>query len=176
MNRSLTAREWILLALLGVIALVSCYLLLFYNPVTQRRDDALAAAELCRMDVEAAQVRLAEKQRMEQVLDDLFAKNPNPVSLAPYDNLQPVMFELHGILSAAQDYSLSFRSVDAADSIVRRGIALSFTSGSYDGAREILRQLHDSAYRCMVDGLSLSLGSRGGPVSVSATLVYFECQ
>ena len=176
MNRSLTAREWTLLALLGVLALVSGYLLLFYTPVTQRRDDALAAAELCRMDLEAAQVRLAEKQRMEQVLDTLFAKNSDPVSLAPYDNIQPVMFELHGILSAAQDYSLSFRSVDATGSIVRRGIALSFTSGSYVGARAILQQLHDSAYRCMVDGLSLSMGSRDGPVSVSATLVYFEYQ
>ena len=44
MKRKLTAREWVLLALLGIIALVSGYILLYYNPMSLRRDAAVADA------------------------------------------------------------------------------------------------------------------------------------
>ena len=66
MKRSLTAREWILLGLLGVVALVSGYVMLFYMPMTARRDAAREETELCRLQAEAAQVRLEEKRRMER--------------------------------------------------------------------------------------------------------------
>ena len=45
MKRSLTAREWILLGLLGVVALVSGYVMLFYMPMTARRDAARETGE-----------------------------------------------------------------------------------------------------------------------------------
>ena len=37
-KRQLTVREKLLLGLLAVIALVSGYLMLFYNPMVQKRD------------------------------------------------------------------------------------------------------------------------------------------
>ena len=41
----------------------------------------------------------------------------------------------------------------------------------------VLRQLHDSAYRCMLDDVSISIGEGDdGNVSVSASLVFFEYQ
>ena len=81
MKRSLTAREWILLGLLGVIALISGYVMLFYMPMTARRDAAREETELCRLQAEAAQVRLEEKRRMERELEDLFAGEVEPVRL-----------------------------------------------------------------------------------------------
>ena len=177
MKRSLTVREWILLGLLAVIALASAYVTMFYMPMTTRRDSAVTGTEQYRTQIEAAQLRLLEKRRMEQELEEIFAQAPNPVSLAPYDNLQPVMMELHAILAGAEDYSLSFGSVNGEESIVRRSISLTFTIGSYDAAKAILQQLHDSAYRCMLDSVSLSLGQEsGGPVTVNTTLVFFEYQ
>lgn len=173
MRRRLTTREWVLLAILGVLVLVSGYILLFYNPVTASRDAALSDAALCRTQLEAAQLQLSEKRRMELELDEIFSQNERPVSLAPYDNIQPVMVELNTILLAAEDFSLTFGSVDDKESIVRRDISLSFTCPSYFVAKAILRQLHDSAYRCMVDGVTVSIGQTGS-VAVSATLVYFE--
>ena len=74
MKRSLTAREWMLLGLLGLIALASSYVMLFYMPVTARRDSAKEETELCRLQMEAAQVRLEEKRRMERELEALFAQ------------------------------------------------------------------------------------------------------
>lgn len=176
MKRSLTPREGILLALLAVIAVVSGYVMLFYNPMTTRRDTAREETELCQIQIDAAQIRLAEKRRMEQELEELFARDPSPRSLAAYDNMQAVMLELHTILERTQDYSLSFGTVDTSESIVRRNISLSFSAGSYQTAKEVLRQLHDSAYRCMLDGINLGLGQEGGGVSVTGNIVFFEYQ
>lgn len=177
MRRQLTPREWMLLGVLLVIAAVSGYVLLFYMPMTEARDNALAETEMCNIQLEAAQLRLEEKHRMEQELEEIFAQDSHPLSLAQYDNLQPVMMELHMVLSAAEDYALSFGTVNAEDSIVRRSISLSFTTGSYEAAKGILQQLHDSAYRCMVDNVSLALGrGGGGSVTVNSSIVFFEYQ
>lgn len=174
MKRKLTAREWVLLGLLAVIALVSGYILLFYMPMTARRDSARSGAELCRAQTEAAQVRLEEKRRMERELEALFSGDTEPLSIADYDNIHPVMLELNGILSGAEDYSLSFSTVDTSSAIVRRSISVSFTSARYEDARKILRQLHGSAYRCMLDDVTLSMERGGGAVSVNGVIVFFE--
>ena len=177
MRRQLTAREWMLLALLGVILVVSGYMLLFYMPMTAERDRCVGETESIRTQTEAAQLRLEEKRRMERELEALFSADSPPLSIADYDNLQPVMFELNAILSGTEDYSLSFSTVDASQPIVRRSISMTFATGSYDSAKAVLQQLHDSDYRCMLDSVSLSLGQGAqGPVTVSGDVVYFEYQ
>ena len=162
MRRQLTTREWMLLALLGVILLASGYMLLFYMPLTAERDRCLGEAESCRAEIEAAQLRLEEKRRMERELEDLFSAGEPPRSIADYDNLQPVMFELNSILASTQDYSLSFSTVDASQAIVRRSISMSFTTGTYESAKAVLQQLHDSAFRCMLDSVNVSVGQGAG--------------
>ena len=177
MRRQLTTREWLLLALLGVILLVSGYMLLFYIPQTTERDRCIGEAETCRMETEAARLRLEEKHRMERELEELFAAETPPLSIADYDNLQPVMFELNSILASTEDYSLSFSTVDASQAIVRRSISMAFTTGTYESARAVLQLLHDSAFRCMLDSVNISIGQRNeGSVSVSGTIVFFEYQ
>ena len=68
MRRQLTAREWMLLALLGIILLISGYIMFFYMPMTSERDLCLSEAETCRTQTEAARVRLEDKYRMEREL------------------------------------------------------------------------------------------------------------
>lgn len=178
MRRQLTAREWILLGLLGVILLVCGYLMLFYMPQTAERDRCLSEAELCRVQTEAAQFRLEDKRRMERELEALFSADSPPLSIADYDNLQPVMFELNSILAHTEDYSLSFSTVDASQSIVRRSISMTFTARTYEAAKEVLQQLHDSSFRCMLDSVNISIdqGIGAGAVAVTASIVFFEYQ
>jgi len=177
MKRKLTVREWLLLGVLAVMLVICGYMVLFYIPVTNQRDSAINEAETCRVELEAAQLRLEDKRRMEQELEEIFARSEDPLSLAPYDNLRPVMMELYAILGGAGDYSLSFGTVDAEEPIVRRSISMTYTAGSYAAAKDILRRLHDSAYRCMLDSVNISIGQGGdGPVSVNSTIVFFEYQ
>ena len=198
MRRKLTVREWLLLALLGVILLVSGYISLFYMPMTSERDRCIAEAEDCKMQTEALQVRVEDKKRMERELKEIFAADPDPRSIAPFDNLKPVMRELNETLSSTRNYSLNFGTVDASQPIVRRQISMNFTVGSYATAMRVLQQLHDSEYRCMLDNLSISFDQNswegytpgfwwqdwdwdnhdndGGNVSVNGIIVYFEYQ
>lgn len=187
MRRQLSVREKMLLALLSVILVIGGYISFFYMPMTAERDRCVGEAEECRLQTEAARIRLEDKRRMERELEKIFSGETEPVSIASYDNLRPVMQELSGILSLARDYSLNFGTVDASQTIVRRQISLSFTADSYASAKEVLNRLHGSAFRCMLGDLSVSLGRRSedtfwldswddrdGSVAVSGTLVYFE--
>lgn len=125
--------------------------------------------------------------RMEKELEEIFAANPDPLSIPDYDNLKPVMFELNSILAETDNYTLTFGTVDTSESIIRRGISMSFTCGSYDSAKGVLEKLHDSSYRCMLDNLNVSLGSYsrnnfwdedyyGNSVVVSGNIVFFGYQ
>lgn len=176
MKRRLSAREIILIGILLVLVLVGSYLLLFYRPMAAERDRLESEKAACEEQLQPALARIEEKRRMEQELEVIFASSKAPVSLAPYDNQKPVMVELNSILQSTREYSLSFSTVEAGeeDKLVRRRISLSFTSGSYEAAREVLNRLNNSIYRCMLDDISVSLGEQGGATSVSTTLVYFE--
>ena len=114
---------------------------------------------------------------MERELEELFAREESPRGLAAYDNLQSVMLELHTILADTRDYSLSFGTVDASQSIVRREISVSFTSDSYNAAKAVLRRLHGSLYRCMLNDITISLGQTAdGLAAVNGSVVFFEYQ
>lgn len=177
MKRSLTVREWVLLALLAVVAAVSAYVMLFYMPVSTQRSADREETALCQTQIEAAQLRVSEKQRMEQELEALFAREPSPRSLAAYDNLQAVMLELHSILEDTIDYSLSFGTVDTSQSIVRREISVSFTTADYAAAKAVLQRLHGSPYRCMLNDITVSLGQTiESLTAVNGSVVYFEYQ
>ncbi len=175
MKRQLSAREIILLVMLFAMALTGGYWVLFYTPMTEELSRLEAERIAGEEQIVAATQRAQEKQRMERELAEIFAQDPNTVGLAPYDNQQPVMFELNSILQSANDYSLSFDTTDtsAEDGIVRRHVSLNFTASTYDAAREVLNRLHDSTYRCMLDSINLS-SAGGGQTSAAVTMVFFE--
>ena len=68
MNRSLTPREWLLLAVLLVVLLISSYLMFFYLPMSTERDNLRRDIESTGLELEAAQIRVENKQRMEREL------------------------------------------------------------------------------------------------------------
>lgn len=175
MKRRLTVRELVLLGILAAVLLVSGYMMLFYLPMTTELKRLEGETELCRTEMTGFQQRSEEKQRMERELEELFAQPEPPLGMPAYDNIQQVMFELNAILASTEEYSLSFGTVDAGESIVCRRISLNFTSGSYEQAKAVLQQLHDSVYRCMLDDLRLSMSSgQGRGVTVSGSIVFFE--
>ncbi len=177
MKRQLSTREIILIGLLAVVGLIAIYVLLFYTPMTSALDSLKSQKESAEIDLQAAQLRLEEKQRMEAALEEIFEKDPDPVGLAPYDNLQNVIVELNAVLKDTENYVLSFGTVDDAETLVSRQITLQFTSKSEQAARAILQRLHDSRYRCMLDDLSVAVSdSAEAPVTVNASLLFFEYQ
>lgn len=173
MRRRLTAREVTLLIILLVLLLFAAYYLLFYLPTQQELDDLQAQTVETESIIEAEQMRLARKQEMERELAEVFEKDPDPVSMAPFDNSRNVMHQLNSILSAASDYSLNFSAASPGESgdFVRRDISMNFTCLNYTAARSILQQLHDSRYRCMLDSVSVTERRTGG-VTIGPSWLY----
>lgn len=177
MRRHLTAREWVLLALLGVILVICGYMLLFYTPQTAERDLCLQEAEDVLAQTQAARLRLEEKQRMEQELEALFSADTPPLSIADYDNIKPIMAELDPILALTTEFKLTFSTMETSLPLVRRSIAVTFTTDSYERAKTVLQRLHDSGYRCMLESVNLNLKEAAeGRVQFNGTLVFFEYQ
>jgi cell division protein FtsL len=141
--RRLSTREKTLLCILLVLALVGGYIVLFYTPTQDRLTELENKIAQTEDDILTAQVKVERKKAMERELDALFAQDSEPLSLAAYDNIQAVMFELNSILGRAEEYSLNFSSVDTESTIIRRNISLRFRAGSYASAKEILQLLHD---------------------------------
>lgn len=177
MRRQLTVREGVLLALLGVILVICGYVLLFYMPQTAERDRCLKEAESIQAQIQTVRLRLEEKNRMEQELEELFSSDTPPLGIADYDNLKPIMVELDSILALTAEFQLTFSTEEISQFIVRRNIAVAFTADSYERAKTVLQQIHDSGYRCMLESVRLNFGeSASDPVKVKGTLVFFEYQ
>lgn len=175
--RKLSVREKTLLCILLVLVLVSGYVALFYMPMTQQLDNLEQQIGFNEQLIFESQLRVEKKRQMEAELEEIFANNSDPRSLAPYDNVQAVMMELNGILEQAQEYSLNFGTVDTQERIIRRSISMHFTTADEASAKSILQQLHDSSYRCMLDDVSITLEQRDSyGAEVTATIVFFEYQ
>lgn len=176
MRRKLSSREHFLLMILILLIVASSYIFLFYIPTTEKIADIKIQAEDAKAEIEVAKALLERKHAMETELEEILSGKKEPVGIAPYDNLQQVMFELNAVLGKTSNYSLSFGAVDTEHPIVRRTISMSFSCPDYDTASSVLRELCDSEYRCMMDNLTISTGDGGNAVSVSASIVYFEYQ
>lgn len=195
MRRRLTSREIVLIIILVVLVLVSGYYLLFYVPVQNEKDSLTNRIEDTETEISVDQARVEELDRMKAELEAIFAGGADPASMAPFDNWENVMNQLNGVLSVAEDYSIDFATVDedGEDGVIRRKISLSFTCADYASARDVLQQLHDSPYRCMIDDLNVDVRSRGQAwswwdgtlpeaqpgditVDVSTSIIFFEYQ
>ena len=89
-----------------------------------------------------------------------------------------VLNQLYGILGRTTDYSLSFTDPEVQeDGTVRRNISMSFHCDSYTDAKDVIGDLTDSQWRCLVSNLSITC-SEGDMmaygVDVSATITFFE--
>lgn len=183
MIRKLTAREKVLLSILGVLLVGVLYYLLFYVPMTNRTKDLQSEIADLESQIATSQARGQKMQHMEAELKTIFEKNPNPPALARYDNSNALMSQLNAILAAASSYNLTFAAVDTSTPVISRGINLTFTAESYFTARSILDQIQNGKYRCLIRDLSVTIGGgrmidgTGGTshtVFVTANLTYYE--
>ena len=173
--RKLTLRERVLLVCLGVVAVISAYLLLFAQPMDRRQEQAQAQLDQAQELADQLAGRVAEQQRMEQELIRLEKEGGGLPAMPVYDNLQAVMNTLHTTLAGCQEYSLSFQGSSGEDHIYRRQVTMPFRCSSYEQAKRVLRQLQDGPLRCLLENVDLAQQEDGG-ATVTATMTFFEYQ
>ena len=192
MNRAFTTREKVLLVILAVLIIGIGYFKLLLEPINTGIENYqnMTAAEQDEILVNTA--LLQKKKQMEQELEALFAQG-DPTPIPVYDNSGTLLVELHRILDKSLDYSLNFSGTSPMDVeyLIRRPVSMTFQTASYEQARAIINELHDSDNVNCISDLSMqvnngNLNSRNEIihwdldddtdywVTVSLTITYYE--
>jgi hypothetical protein len=130
------------------------------------------------------QSMLVQQQKMQDDIAKFKSSGMTATEMPAFDNTQPLMAELNGILSAASEYTLKFedvndpkssssksssssssssstsasseKSASSSSNVVERGVSLTYGCSSYQEARVILNSLVHGRFPCSIDDFSLT--------------------
>ena len=175
----LSLREVAMLLFLIVLLIGVGYYMGFYTPLQKEMASIASQTTDCDMQITAATAKLSRMNTMQAELDEIFSRPAKEITkIAPYDNKEVVLNQLYGILGRTTDYSLNFTDPSVQeDGTVRRNISMSFHCASYKAAKDVIRDLTDSQWRCLVNNLSISSDEgdmMDNDVTVSVTITFFE--
>ena len=187
LSKQFTRREKVLLIILALLLLFAVYFLAVHRPVTEALDRIQAESETVSADLMVLEAKQQRMEQMQKELDEILAQ-PNVAEIPTYDNLQQVMNFLNTVLHSANEYSLSFQSLQQQEdnSILRRAMQMTFVTLSYKEARDMISQLQNCPYRCQLSDFSIAPATADGqsrdtvaalldgPVQVSLTVTFFE--
>ncbi len=175
----LSARETVMLLFLVVLLIGVGYYMGFYTP--WQEDMASISRQSADTDTQitTAMAKVVKMDEMQAELDEIFSRPASEITeIAPYDNKEVVLNQLYGILGRTQDYALNFTDPEVQDDgTVRRNISMSFSCGSYNAAKRVIKDLTDSQWRCLVSNLSIAANEDDmlhNGVTVTATITFFE--
>ena len=187
LSKQFTRREKVLLIILALLLLFAVYFLAVHRPVTEALARIQAESETVSADLMVLEAKQQRMEQMQKELDEILAQ-PNVAEIPTYDNLQQVMNFLNTVLHSANEYSLSFQSLQQPEdnSILRRAMQMTFVTLSYKEARDMITQLQNCPYRCQLSDFSIAPATADGqsrdtvaalldgPVQVSLTVTFFE--
>ncbi len=158
LNRAFTNREIAIILLLTLVLLVLVYYRFFYTPMQDRLD--YLENETATVDTQI-QVEQGRARKIQEMLEQIeIGIKEYPGEVMTYDNVKSEIDVLNGILNSAKSFEVTFQQPTANGNNVRRRVNINFVARNYASARAIIRQLHDSEYRCMITTLSMSPASR----------------
>ena len=178
-KNKLTARESLMLVFLVVLLIGVGYYMGFYTPLQNEMTSIATQSSEVDAQITTAMTKVKLMDEMQAELDEIFARPEEEITeIAPYDNKEVVLNQLYGILGRTQDYSLSFTDPEVQeDGTVRRNISMNFHCESYADAKEVIKDLTDSQWRCLVSNLAISCDEDNMMefgVTVTATITFFE--
>ncbi len=179
-NTKLSKREMVMVAFLLILIIGVVYYMAFYVPLQEELASIASQSANLDTQITTASAKITRMRTMQTELDEILARPAEELTeIAPYDNKEVVMNQLHAILSTQTlNYSLSnSEPAIGSDGTVRRNISLSFGCADYEAAKEVIRNLTNSQWRCLVSNLVINSSSGdlfSGAVSVSATITFFE--
>ena len=179
MNRAFTTREKVLLVILAVLLIGIGYFKLILEPINSSIETYQSNTAAEQDEILLNTVTLTQMKMMQTELDEIHASG-DAKPLPSYDNSDKLLVELNQILDKSDDYSLNFSGTSVLDGgyIVRRPLSLTFTTKTYDEARTILTELHDSDNINQISDLSISFTDNNDTsrVEVSLSIAYYELE
>lgn len=159
MSRDFTAKEKVLLLILGLILIALSWYRFIFIPCRDGVASARAEQERYQTELLVAQAKEAQLQKMQAELDEIGDRMASS-RMESYNNTKQELTLLNSILENANDYSVSFSGVTRDGDQIRRNFSLTFQTGSFAAAKQIIQRLAESEYRCLLGDMQYSVTLR----------------
>ena len=176
MKKQLTVREKVLMCILAVLLVICAYYYAFYTPVLQKVATYKGEIEFLEEQNKVLDAQVEKMNLMKAELEAITSGEMGEVNEIPaYDNSYNVLNSLSAILEKAVKYQVNFVEINQEENIVRRNINMTYYCSSYENAKSIFEQIHDSEYRTLIKDVNYNHSDSGElPYSVTLTFTYFE--
>ena len=168
MSREFTRKEKMLLVIMCALLIGILYFEFVYRPVKANMNKYNTAKLSVKLATEQAKSLSIKKMESEMAGN----KASNIGTVATYNNVKQELKALNNIFSSASSFNLDFSDPVKDGDAVRRNVNITFTAKSYSAANNIINELHNCEYRCLIRTLSLT--SSGGTVSGNMQVTFFE--
>ncbi len=179
LSRDFSKKEKILILFLIIVLIALGYYQFIHKKVVSDIEKADTEYEALRTELTAVNAKVAALTKMQNEIDSI--SSGGTVSIMPsYNNSKAVNQLLNDVLRVTDDYSLTFANVTKNGDQIRRSVSIQFTARDYTTVQNVLAQLTESQYRCIVMDISCSSGTartrniQYDVVNVKATVVFFE--
>ena len=171
-SRDFTTTEKILIVVLAVILLALAYYQFVDKTVRDTIGNANSEAQSLEMEIDALQQRAMKLNSLQNRMDEM-EENGTLSYMGSYNNSKPEVRFLNDLLADTLSYSISFSNVTRAGQQIRRSFKLSYSTGGFRKAREIIENLLDCENRCLISDIKCSI-TTVGVVSVECNATFYE--
>lgn len=166
---SFSKREKTLILVLVLVAVFVAWYGLIYRGAANEITRIESEIETTNTSIELDETRLAQMKNMQASIEQHKAAGTAMTDIPEYDNIKPLMGELDTIMRKTSKYSLSFDAIDTTSSdYVLRGVSMSFTCDTYADAEDIVRDIANGTYPCIINSVAVSPERSGGHLGIVA--------
>ena len=172
LSRNFTTKEKVLMAILAIGLLGLVYYRFVFVRINTALTAANAEAQSLQTELDTANARIAQAQKMEQELSGV-SSTGLLAKMGSYNNSKLETVFLHSVLSDVSDYSISFDEVTRDGDQIRRNFSLKYTVPSYAAAESIMKALTSGDYRCLINEVNCEVGDTGA-TTISLNGTFYE--
>lgn len=172
-----TKREKVIIVILAIALVVGFYFMVIHYPVKTRLEEIELEKQQVDDETTVALAVAAQYKNMKTELEEIFALPEDEITVMPeYDNKQTLIHYFNSVFAdTAPD--LRFSGVKTKGSIASRTIGFNFTSPDYASAKDILRKLTGTGFRCLMQSVSLSPAEgsvEDDELRISGNIIFYE--
>lgn len=176
LNRKFTLRETILILIAAILALGIFY----YQVIVKNYNEAKVIYNVSSLEDEMT--ILTAKASRKKTMEDYISKHDDEVvgEVAVYNNLANEIEALSSIFDEkVENVSINWNEPTVSDKTVRRNANINVKVSSYDQAKQIVKDIANLKYRCIITQLSMSTDSdsslnKTDTVNLSMTVTFYE--
>ena len=156
LSRDFSRGEKILLVLLALVLVGLVYYQFVDRVVRDNIAQAKAQTEAAQTELTAVNAKIKRMEEMQAELDSI-TRNPNASYMGSYNNSQEELAFLNDVLSATDQYSITFSNVTRDGDQIRRNFSLQFSTSDFVSMEKIMKQLGDGRLRCLINDINYNL-------------------